>query len=360
MLIKKLDLYIIRKFLGTFLFSIVLIISIAIVFDLSEKLDEFIEKKVPVIDIIFKYYLNFAPYYANLFMFLFVFISVIFFTSKLASQSEIIAILSAGVSFKRLMVPYFVSASVLAIFSMLLSNFIIPHATKTRLDFEDMYLRGTYYNKDRNIHKQISPGMFLYIENYSTPSDIAYKFTLEKFENKRLVSKLIAEYAQWDTIKNKWIASNYYIRNFKDSTQQITYGDAIDTALNIAPDEFKRRLTRIETLNYYELNQFIDEQRLHGADNINLFLIEKYKRFVFPLATFILTLIGVSLSSKKIRGGTGLNIGIGLLFSFSFILVMQVATQFSINSNVPPIVSVWIPNIIYLLIGIVIYMKAPK
>jgi len=359
-MIKKIDIYIIKKFLGTFFFSIVLIISIAIVFDLSEKLDDFIEKKVPISEILFKYYANFAPYYANLFMFLFVFIAVIFFTSKMASQSEIIAILCAGVSFGRLMRPYFISAFVLAVFSFVLSNFIIPHATAVRLDFEDHYLKGIYYNQERNIHKQISPGIFLYIENYNTTSDIAYKFSVEKFENKRLVSKLISDYAQWDTTVNKWKVTNYYIRTIIDSTQKVERGIKLDTSLNILPEDFKQRLTRIETLNYWELNDFIAAQRLHGADNINTFLIEKYRRIVYPLATFILTLIGISLSSRKLRGGIGLHIGLGLLLSFSFILVMQISTQFSINSTMPPLVSIWIPNILYLIVGLILYRSAPK
>jgi len=359
-MLKKIDLFIIKKFLGTFFFSIVLIISIAIVFDLSEKMDDFMEKKVPINEIIFKYYVNFVPYYVNLFMFLFVFIAVILITSKMAGQSEIIAILSAGVSFRRLMYPYFISALVLAIFSFFLSNFVIPHSNATRLDFEGKYIKGTFYNQERNIHKQISPGVFLYIENYNTSSDIAYKFTLEKFENKRLVSKLISDFAEWDTIVNKWKVTNYYIRTFKDSSQTVVHGGTIDTSITMFPDDFKQRLTDIETLNYWELNDFIAAQRLHGADNINVFLIEKYKRIVYPLATFILTLIGVSLSSRKVRGGTGLNIGIGLLLSFSFILAMQISTQFSINSTMPAIISVWIPNLIYLIIGIFLYRRAPK
>jgi len=358
--LKKLDLYIIKKFLGTFFFSLLLIIAIAIIFDLSEKLDDFIEKQVPVNEIIFKYYMNFAPYYAKLFVFLFVFIAVIFFTSKMANRSEIIAILSTGVSFRRLLFPYFISATVLALLSLYLSNFVIPPATAIRLDFENKYIKGTYYNQDRNIHKQISPGVFIYMENYNTTSDIGYKFSIEKFENKKLVSKLMSDLVQWDSTTGKWRVQKYYIRNLGDSIHEITYGKSIDTALTIYPEDFEQRLTTVETLNYFELNDFIDAQILHGTENVNAYLIEKHRRIAFPFSTFILTLIGVSVSSRKVRGGTGLNIGIGLLLSFSYILFMQISTQFSINGSLPPIVSVWIPNMIYLIVALFVYRLAPK
>jgi lipopolysaccharide export system permease protein len=174
-----LDRYIIKKFLGTFVFSIILIIALAVVIDISEKIDVFIEKQVPLHEILFDYYFNFIPYYTNLFLFLFVFISVVFFTSKMAGKSEIIAILGSGISFHRLMYPYFFSALVLAILSYFLGNFFIPPANKVRLDFENTYINGTYYNNDRNIHKQVSPGVYIYLESFNTTSNTANKFTIE-------------------------------------------------------------------------------------------------------------------------------------------------------------------------------------
>ncbi len=360
-MIKILDKYIIKKFLGTFFFSIVLIVTVAIIFDLSEKLDDFMEKEVPVKEIVFGYYMNFAPYFANLFMFLFVFIAVIFFTSKMANKSEIIAILSTGISFKRLLVPYFVSAAVLSIFSLILSNFVIPHATANRLEFENTYLNGTYYNKDRNIHKQIATGVYIYMENYNTTTDMGYKFSMEKFDNNKLVSKLMSDLIMWDTINNVWQVHNYYIRTLSgDSTHQIEFGTIKDTTLSVLPKDFKERTQTVETLNYFELNDFIDAQILHGNENINSYLIEKYRRISSSFSTFILTLIGVSVSSRKVRGGTGLTIGIGLLLSFSFILFEQISKQFSINGNFPPLLSVWLPNIIFLLIAIFVYKLTPK
>ncbi len=359
-MLKKIDIYIIKKFLGTFFFSIMLIISVAIVFDFSENLDELIEKKVTAKEIIFDYYLNFIPYYVNLFLFLFVFISVIFFTSKMAIKSEIIAILSTGISFRRLLYPYFISALVLAVLSLALSNFIIPPANKIRLKFEGDYLHHRKYDNSKNMHKQISPGVFLYIEHYAINTDIAQKFSIEKFEDDRLVSKLVSANARWDTTKNKWVVNNYYIREYGGKKDIITYGKSIDTAINIYPEDFKRTLTDVTTLNYFELNEFISTQRLHGAENIDVFLLEKYRRIAFPFSTFILSFIGVSISSRKVKGGIGLNIGIGILISFIYILFMQISDQFTIKGNFPPLLSVWVPNIIFTFVSYYVYRIAPK
>lgn len=357
---KLIDRYIIKKFLGTFFYSILLIISIVIVFDLSEKIDDFLEKDIPINEIIFDYYVNFAPYYGNMFMFLFIFISVIFFTSKLANNSEIIAILSSGVSFRRMMFPYFVSALALAILSFALSSYVIPPANKVRLAFENKYINGTFYNDSRNIHKQIATGSFMYMSSYHTDSDMGYKFSLEQFNGKKLESKLISEYIKWDTLKNKWTINNYYIRYYGKFRDSIVTGRKLDTTLNIKPKDFKMRITAIETLNREQLQDFINEQKLQGTENINAALVEKYRRFAFSFASFILTLIGVSLSSRKIRGGIGMNIGIGIGLSFAYILFMQVSTQFAIGSSMPPLLSVWIPNLLFLIIGILLYNKAPK
>ncbi len=359
-MLKKIDIYIIKKFLGTFFFSIMLIISIAIVFDFSENLDNIIEKQVSAKEVIFDYYLNFIPYYVNLFLFLFVFISVIFFTSKMAAKSEIIAILSTGISFRRFLYPYFVSAFVLAILSLLLSNFIIPPANKVRIKFEGDYLRNRRYNNERNMHKQISPGVYLYIEFYAINTDIAHKFSIEKYENKQLVSKLVSTSARWDTSKNKWTVSNYYIRDYGEKEDILKYGKTIDTAINIYPEDFKRTLTEITTLDYFELNDFIAEQRLYGTKNIDSFLLEKYRRIAFPFSTFILSFIGVALASRKVKGGTGLNIGIGLLISFMYILFMQISDQFTIKGSFPPLLSVWTPNIIFTIVAYFVYRLAPK
>jgi lipopolysaccharide export system permease protein len=357
---KKLDLYIIRKFLGTFFFAIVLIISITIVFDFSEKIDNFIDKEAPFKAVIFDYYVNFIPYFANLFSALFTFVSVIYFTSKMAYDTEIIAILSSGISFRRMMFPYFISALIIGIFSFFLSNFVIPPANAKRLDFTETYLKKRFINKERNIHRQIEPGLFIYMTNFETSSKIGYKFSLEKFEGKQLVSKLTSRSIKWNKEKEKWTIKDYVIRRIDGDKETLEKGKSIDTLLNFKPDEFSRRTNVVEAMNMMELDDFIDEQIMRGDSNISAYKIEKYRRIANPFSAFILTLIGVSLASRKVRGGMGLHLGIGLALSFSFILFMQISTVFATNGSMNPLLAVWLPNILFLVIGIYLYRVAPK
>jgi lipopolysaccharide export system permease protein len=355
------DWYIIRKFLGTFFFAIGLIISIAIVFDFSEKIDDFIEKNAPVSAIVFSYYMNFIPYFAVLFMPLFTFIAVIYFTSRMAYNTEIIAILSSGVSFNRLMRPYLVSAIVIAIFSFFLNNFVIPGSTKAMLNFEEKY----YYDRPAsftkvNVHRQLSPGIIIYLERFYTESNYGHKFSIEKFEDGKLVSKLISDEIRWNAETEKWTVRNYYIRDYVGDNQVITKGYSIDTTLNLSPDEFKIRNNAIQAMSYKELNEYIDTQKMQGTSEVVFSLIEKYRRFSIPFSTFILTLIGVTVSSRKSKGGIGIHIGMGLLLSFSYILFLQFSTQFAISGNLDPLLAVWIPNIIFLFISYYLYRIVPK
>ena len=356
----KLDLYIIKKFLGTFFFAIILIISITIVFDFSEKIDNFIDKEAPFKAVIFDYYVNFIPYFANLFSALFTFISVIYFTSKMAYDTEIIAILSSGVSFKRLMFPYFISALIIGIFSFFLSNFIIPPANAKRLDFTETYLKKRFINKERNIHRQIEPGLFIYMTNFETSSKIGYKFSLEKFEGKQLISKLTSRSIKWNEKKEKWTIKDYVIRRIDGDKETLEKGKSIDTLLNFRPDEFSRRTNVVEAMNMMELDDFIDEQIMRGDSNISAYKIEKYRRIANPFSAFILTLIGVSLACRKVRGGMGLHLGIGLGLSFSFILFMQISTVFATNGSMNPLLAVWLPNIVFSVIAVYLYRVAPK
>ncbi len=359
--INTIDLYIIKKFLGTFFFSIALILSIVIVFDLAEKMEDFLEHKVPAQEIIFTYYLNFLPYFANLFSPLFIFISVIFFTSKLTSNSEIVAILSSGVSYQRLMRPYFISALLLAILSFFLTGYIIPPANKYRIDFELKYIDDALGYTKRNVHKQVAPGLYAYMESYDNRRDMGFKFSLERFEGEELISKMMASRVNWDSTIQKWQVKNYYIRNFnKSGKQEIIEGKQLDTTLNMSPKDFKMRLKSIETLNTPKLKEFIAEQQMKGDDNIEAYKVEMYRRLAFPFSTFILTLIGVSLSTRKKRGGTGLNIASGIALSFIYILFMQVFNELAKANSMPSLLAVWTPNIIFFAIGVFLYRLAPK
>jgi lipopolysaccharide export system permease protein len=360
--LKIIDRYIIRKFLGTFFFCLALILTIAVVFDFAEKIDNFMEKEAPVRAIIFDYYLNFIPYFATLFSPLFVFISVIFFTSKMAANNEIIAILNSGMSFKRMMLPYFLSALVIALFTYLLTNFVIPKANLNRMDFEDKYYRATTKRVPlMNIHRQAYKNILVYMESFNPISQAGRNFTIEKFdEDGRLESKLSGNMVRYDTASSKWVVLNYYLRKITDKEDILTQGDRIDTALTITPSDLSMGPGFVGTMTYNELNNYVSQLKLQGSDELNLFLIEKYRRFANPFAVFILTLIGVSLSSRKVRGGIGMNIGIGLGLSFSYILFMQFASQFSLKGNLGPMLAMWIPNIMYAIVALVLYKLAPK
>ncbi len=357
---KILDIYIIKKFLGTFFASIFLILFIVIAFDVSEKIDDFIEDQLSFKLVVGTYYVNWIPYFVNLFSALFIFISVIFFTSKMASNTEIIAILSSGVSFNRLLVPYFISASIVASLSLILGLYIIPPANKVRLDFDNTYFRTQYRKTDKNIHSQIEPGIFIYMQSYSALSDVGYKFSIEKFEDGKLKSKLLSNYIRWDSTINKWTVTNYYIRNFDGINETIEKGRRLDTALNMKPEDFKSRTDVVETMNINELTDFIKKAKLQGTSNIISYQFDMHTRFAYPFSILILTLIGVSLSSKKAKGGIGLNIGLGLLLSFSYIVFMRFSQIFALSGSLHPVVAVWIPNALFMIIAFILYKLAPK
>jgi lipopolysaccharide export system permease protein len=357
---KKLDSYIIKKFLGTFFYAIALIIIIVIIFDISEKIDDFMEKHAPLSEIIFTYYLNFIPYFVNLFSPLFTFIAVIYFTSRMASNTEIVAILSSGISFRRMLRPYIISAVFLALFSFVLSNFIIPPANKKRLDFEMMYIRGAQHSNGMNIHMQINPGTYIYAEHYNDEANIAYHFSIEKINNKGLYYKLTCDNAKWDSLKGSWSIENYFIRKIDGLKESIKNGKQFDTIMNLKPADFLENRQDIETMDFSQLNNFISKEKLKGSENLSFYQVEKQKRIAFPFATVVLTLIGVSLSSRKSRGGIGLHLGAGLTLSFAFILFMQISTTFATNGNLPAVIAVWIPNIIFGALGLYLLRIAPK
>lgn len=358
-MLSILDRYIIRKFLGTYIFSIVLIISIAVVFDYNEQVDKFISKKAPAKDIIFSYYVNFIPYYINLFSSLFVFISVIFFTSKLADNSEIIAMLSSGMSFKRLMKPYMISAAIITIISFLLTSFVIPPANVIRIKFQNKYIRDKAVTYAEHIQLQIEPGVIAYIGRYDNKRKEGNNFSLDKFEDKELVSRLTASRISYDSAYH-WYIQDYSIRTFEGTKENITTGLEIDTVLAFAPSDFLIASNDFEQMTTPELYRHIEKQKNRGIGNIQSFEIEYHKRFASIASAFILTLIGASLSSRKIKGGMGINIGIGILLSVSYILFLTISSTFAVSGLVSPFIAAWIPNIIFAFIAAIIYRKAPN
>jgi lipopolysaccharide export system permease protein len=360
MKIKILDWYIIRKFLGTFFFALGLIIAIAIVFDISEKIDDFLEKEAPMRAIVFDYYLNFIPFFGNLFSPLFVFISVIYFTSRMASQTEIVAILSSGVSFKRMLVPYMVGAAILASISLYLNNYVIPHSNTTRIAFETKYIKNPFIYKNKHVHRQIAPGEFIYFESFNNIDKIGYQFSFEKFKDGKLTYKLLSDRVIWDSVKTKWTVESYFIRHIDGMNERVESGFQKDTAFAFTPDEFSRRSNYIETMDTGVLNDFIKQEQSRGSEEVPFYLVEKYRRTSFPFATFILTIIGVSLSSRKVRGGIGVQIGAGILLSFTYIMFMQVSQTFATNGNMPALLAVWLPNIFFSIIAAYLLRSAMK
>ena len=358
---RKLDVYIVRKFISTFFVALLLIIGIVIIFDISEKIDDFVSKEAPLRAIIFDYYVNFVPYFMNMFSPLFVFITVIFFTSKMAADSEIVAILSCGISFHRMMVPYIFSATLIAILSLCLNLFIIPDANKTRIDFENKYVKSRYKSVGRNVHYQIAPGEFVYAESFSSWNNTAYRFTLEKIEDNQLVSKISAESAAYDTLKGSWKLKKYFIREYNnDLTDRTRSGRQMDTVIALSPKDFYLTEKTVETLDYKELNELIDLQKMRGDANIKYALIEKNTRFALPFSAFILTIMGVALSSKKRRGGIGWNIGLGIGLAFTYILFLRFSQMFVHTGALPPAIALWLPNMVFTMIAVFLYRIAPK
>lgn len=361
--IKRLDRYIIKKFIGTYFYAIALIISVSIVFDVNENLAKFSEYHAPLKAIVFDYYLNFIPYFANLFSPLFVFIAVIFFTSKLAGNSEIIAMLASGVSFKRLMRPYMFSCVLISALSFYLAAFVIPHGTVVKQNFESMYKNKKRTTAADNVMLQVGKGVIAYIQHYDNQMKKGYGFSLDRFENKKLVSHMTATEVQYDTIsdsKYHWTATNWKIRELRGMREHITSGMKKDTLIQMEPTDLVYSKGQQETFTSPELKAYISKQVDRGSSNVVQYQVEYHKRIASSFASFILTIIGLSLSSRKRKGGMGMYLGIGLALSFGYILLQTVSATFAIQADTPPILAAWIPNIIFAVVAYFCYRKAPN
>ena len=361
--IKRMDRYIIGKFIGTYIYSIILIISISIVFDVNENLAKFTTNHAPLRAIVFDYYANFVPYFANLFSPLFVFIAVIFFTSKLAGNSEIIAMLACGMSFKRLLRPYMISAALISILNFTLGAYVIPKGTVIRHDFESLYKNNKKKTSASNVQLQVGKGVIAYIQQYDDVSKTGYGFSLDKFENKKLVSHMTANVIKYDTISDnryQWRAVNYKIRTLKGMREQIKTGAEIDTMIMMEPMDLVFSKGQQETFTSPELLRYISKQKDRGSSNVVQYEVEYHKRIASCFASFILTIIGASLSARKRKGGMGLYLGIGMALSFSYILLQTVSSTFAINADTPPVLAAWIPNLLYFAIAYYCFKKAPN
>jgi lipopolysaccharide export system permease protein len=371
--LTKLDKYILRKFLTTFFFSISLILMIFIVFDIKDKLTTFTTNNIPLKEIVFDYYLMFIPYYGNQFSPMFIYIAVIFFTSKMAQQSEFIAILCSGTSFRRIMRPYLIGAFLLAFSSLILNHFILPKAFKIKIGFEDKWINKNYNNRDYNIHKKIGPNRLLYLESYDNKINTGYRVSIEDVVNNKQTYFLSADNMVWDSTSGEWILNNVRerkiiaqdrldtLKNQKPVYKQIIYFRPVQKIkLEFAPIDMWRDESKIETKDYFELKDYIVREKLKGSNRIELYEVELYQRTSFPFATFILTVIGVCVSSRKIRGGVGLQIALGLLLSCIYIMLMYVFRTVATTGFTSPLIGVWIPNIIFTFVALYFYKKAQK
>ncbi len=358
--LKKIDIYIIRKFLGTYFYAILLLTVIIIIFDISEKIDDFIEKDAPLRAIIFDYYLNFIPYFVNMFSSLFTFIAVVYFTSRMASNTEIVAILNAGISFWRFLVPYLISGVFLTVLSFTLMNYVIPYTNRDLRAFEKRYIKNPFKSNEMNIHMQLEPGTYIYLENFNSTAKIGYRFSLEKFDSTGLKLKLKSEMITWDSIQNRWKMNIYMIRRIKPQGESIYQGKETDTIMAFTPADFMVDIENAKTMTYNQLSNFIAQEEMRGSNLTGQFSLEKYKRLTFPFANLVLTFIGVALSSRKVRGGIGMHLGLGIAIAFTFILLLQISSVFAIFGNLPAWIALWIPNIIYSIVAIILLRMAPK
>ncbi|ADY52398.1 permease YjgP/YjgQ family protein [Pseudopedobacter saltans DSM 12145] len=357
--IKLIDWYIIRKYLGTFVFTMAIFTLISVVFDISEKLDDFLKSRATFSQVVFEYYAGFIPFYLNFLNPLINFISVIFFTAKMADQTEIVPILTSGASFNRFLRPYFVAATVIFIFNIGFNLFVIPETNRLMINFENTYTKIKDTSRN-NVHLQLDSNTYIYMESFDNLRNSGYKFSLEKFDKKDLKEKLMADRISWDSVSHKWKIENYTIRYVDGLKEKMENGTVKDTTLDMKPIDFDIRDNIYSAMNFWELNEKIEKEKIRGSGVMVNLELEKYKRWTYPFSTYVLTLIGVALSSRKVRGGVGLPLGLGILLSFVYILFIQFANVFALKGGLPPIIAVLIPNMLFGALGVYLAIKAPK
>jgi lipopolysaccharide export system permease protein len=353
---KIIDRYIIQKYLGTFLFTVAIFVVIIVVFDISEKIDDFLKHNVSLTEIVFQYYAGFIPFYLNFLSPLINFIAVIFFTAKMADQTEI---LSGGVSFNRYLQPYFLSAFLIFLVSFFSNIYLIPYTNKLKITFENKYIHSSDGSKSE-VHMQLDSRTYVYVQSFNSDVLTGYQFALEKFDGDTLKEKLVANRIVYDTVKRSWSIEDYSIRYVNGLKEQMISGLKKDTVLDLKPADFEIYDNVYEAMSMTELNKNIEKEMIRGTGNMVYLKLEKYKRFIYPLSSFVLTLIGVSISSRKVRGGIGLPLGIGIFLCFAYIITVQFANVFAIKGGLPPLIAVFIPNVLFFSLGFYLLRKAPK
>tara|TARA_Y100001972_G_C7659431_1_gene332372 strand:- start:2140 stop:3213 length:1074 start_codon:yes stop_codon:yes gene_type:complete len=356
---KKIDRYILKKMLTTFVFVMVILVLIICIIDFTEKNDKFIKHEVPA-KMIMHYYLTFIPYFAILLTPITSFIATVFITAKMAAKTEVIAILASGVSFRRMMVPYFIGATLIAVSSFFLINYVIPDGNKFRIPFELEYLNRPFYFSDRDIHFKVGEESYIYINRYNNRSDVGYSVTLEKIVEEELLEKLSATRIKWDSTSGKWTLMDWEHRVLVEDGEILTEGRELDTLLNLSPADFKNKERLWETLTLPELNAYIELQQSRGADDVQIYQIEKYIRFMQPFTVLILCFIGLIVSAKKSRQGTGYQIALGFIIAFAFVIAFVLAKAIAEAGSMDPLLAVWLPNIVFTGVGLLLYNTVPR
>lgn len=356
---KKLDLYIIKKFLGTFFYAIMILAIIACVIDYSEKVEEFVKKNVPTEDIL-RYFSNFVPHITALLFPLFIFIATIFFTSKLAYKSEIIAILASGVSFQRLLRPYMIAGGFLCLISLVANHYIVPAANQKRIAFEDKYIHYTAQSSDKNVHLRLRENLYVYIQNYDYASNFGYRFTAETIEGTHVKEKLMADRVSYDSVKRTWKLYGVKIRTNDSLDESFEQKAEMEKKYPFTPQDLDEDEAIKDALTTPELNKYIAREKLRGRETLNFFYVEKYRRTAQPFAGLILTVIGASIASRRVRGGSGLHLAVGIIISAMYIMAMQLTNTFATKAGLDPLLAVWIPNIIFSVLAGYLFYKQVK
>lgn len=359
-MLKILDRYIIKKLLSTFVFVVLVLLAIICVIDYTEKNEDFIKQNLSFGKIVVEYYFNFIPYMANMLSPLTIFIASVFVTARLASHTEIIAMLSGGVSFRRLLLPYLIGSITVAVCIFGLIGWVVPKANKKRVAFENQYTKEQFYYNKRHIHMKIAPESYVYMESYNNLTKTGYQFTLEHVVDKQLKSKIKTGRVNWNETKQCWTLDFYTKRDFRDGREYISYGQTMDTVLNISPKDFESNYLLYETFTLNELDEYIALLQLRGVENVEAYYVEKYERYAYPFAIIILTLMGAIVASRKTRGGAAYQIAFGFVLAFVYILFVILSRTLAGAGGIPPIWAAWTPNITFTLVALVLYWRVPK
>ena len=358
---RRIDHYILSKYLVTFLVAMALIIVIVITFDVSEKLDDFLSGHAPLSEVVVDYYLNFIPGFVNLYSALFIFISVIFFTSKMAGNTEIIAILGSGISYRRMMRPFLHGSIIVAVIVFVMGNFVLPISNRKLADFEQKYIHTRRDNFYSNIHFQLRPGVQVYVDEYNVANQSATKFYQDTYnEEHQLIERISAGSIKYDSITDKWQCWNYAHRSINGAKETLTVKHFSNRELEIKPQDFLKRPQPIEAMNSFELYKHIEHEKMRGSTTVIESQIEFYQRIFNPLAVIIMTVMAVAVSSRKTRGGMGMHLAIGIALAFGFVVFMKITTVFATNGNLPPILAILLPQIVFGLASVFLVKNAPK